>query len=98
MMKMLIRLDEEKIAREEKYDINETKAYLNAIFKKRNMTLDDDDWYTDGDFTACGALIIKLSKKKWFMDNVLEWLWYDTEDQSLEDLKAHYAELSKSDR
>ena len=38
MMKMLIMLDEDKIRREKKYDINKKNAYLTSAFEKRGMT------------------------------------------------------------
>ena len=90
MMKMLIKLDEDKIRREKKYDINKINAYLTSAFEKRGMTKNEDDWYINGNFTNCGSLIVNLSEKDWFMDNVTEWLWYDTSDSSTDDLKAHY--------
>ena len=91
MMKMLIKLDEDKIRREKKYDINKINAYLTSAFDKRGMTKDEDDWYINGNFSNCGSLIINLSEKDWFMDNVDEWLWYDSSDVSTDDLKAHYS-------
>ena len=45
MMKMLIKLDEDKIRRENKYDINKINAYLTSAFEKRSMTKHEDDWY-----------------------------------------------------
>lgn len=54
------------------------------------MSKDSDNWYINGNFTNCASLIITLSQKDWFMDNLLEWLWYDSFDSSMEDLKAHY--------
>ena len=69
MMKMLIKLDEDKIRREKKYDINKINAYLTSAFDKRGMTKDEDDWYINGNFSNCGSLIINLSEKDWFMDN-----------------------------
>lgn len=90
MMKMLIALDEDKIAREGKYDINKINSYLSSAFEKRGMKKDKDNWYVNGDFSSCGALALKLSQKAWFMDNLREWLWYDTTDSSTDDLKAFY--------
>lgn len=90
MMKMLIRLNEDKISSEGKYDINKIEAFLNSSFSKRGMTKDKNGWYINGDFSKCGSLIIALSHKDWFLDNVSEWLWYDTSDSSTEDLKEHY--------
>ena len=63
MMEMLIKLDESKIAREGKYDLDKINAYLTEVFAKRNMKKDKDDWYINGNFTTCGSLIITLSKK-----------------------------------
>ena len=96
MMKMMINLDEEKIAQEGKYDINKIYAYLNKCFEKRGMTKDKDDWYINGNFTSCGSLIAKLSETDWFMDNLLEWLWFDTTDSSTDDLKAFYSNRRKA--
>ncbi len=90
MMKMLINLDENKIISEGKYDINKIHNYLSKSFEKRGMTKDKDNWYINGNFTTCGSLIITLSQKEWFMDNIIDWLWYDSSDSSIEDLKAHY--------
>jgi hypothetical protein len=89
-MKMLITLDEDKIIKEGKYDINKINSYLTKSFAKRGMSKDADNWYINGNFTTCGSLIIKLSESDWFMDNVVEWLWYDTSDASMDDLKAFY--------
>lgn len=91
MMKMLIIMDEDKIFQEGKYNINKINIYLDQLFSKRGMTQDADGWYTNGDFTSCGSLIIKLSSTEWFMDNVQQWLWYDMDDMSTEDLKEHYS-------
>ncbi len=91
MMKMKITLDEDKISKEGKYDINKINVYLAKAFSQRGMSKDTEDWYINGDFTKCGSLIIKLSKTSWFIDNIKEWLWYDTDDSSVEDLKAHYS-------
>lgn len=90
MMKMLVKLDTEKIAKEGKYDVNKINAYLIDTFAKKGMKKDSDNWFINGNFTTCGSLIIKLSKADWFRNNVIEWLWYDTDDSSVEDLKAHY--------
>ena len=90
MMKMLIELGENKILSEGKYDLNKINSYLSKAFEKRNMPKDSNNWHINGDFTNCGSLILTLSQKDWFMDNVKQWLWYDEDDESTEDLKAHY--------
>ena len=91
MMKMLIKLDEDKIVKEKKYDINKINSYLSSAFDKRGMSMDKDGWYVNGDFTTCGAMTIILSDKDWFMDNVTDWVLMDTSDSSTDDLKAFYS-------
>ena len=91
MMKMLIELDENKILSEGKYSLDKMNSFISAAFKNRNMVKDTGNWYANGDFTSCGSLALILSKKDWFMSNVQRWLWYDEEDGSTEDLKAHYS-------
>ncbi len=91
MMKMLINLNEDKIISEGKYDLNKIQDYLTKSLAKRGMVKDNDNWYINGNFTTCGSLIITLSQKDWFMDNLIDWLWYDSSDSSTEDLKAHYS-------
>ena len=90
MMKMLIELDEAKIAREGKYDLDKMKQYLEKSFAKRGLKKGKDNWYTNGNFTTCGSLILKLSETDWFIKNVKEWLWMDTSDSSVDDLKEFY--------
>jgi hypothetical protein len=90
MMKMLIIFDEDKIAREGKYNIDKINDYLATSFAKRGMAKDRNNWFINGNFKTCGSLIIKLSHADWFIDNIQEWLWYDSDDSSTEDLKAHY--------
>ena len=92
MMKMLILLDEDKIIRENKYSLSKIQNYLERHFEKRNMIKDTDGWYSNGSFSSCGSLIIILSEKRWFMDNIKEWLWMDTTDGSIDDLKDFYKE------
>jgi hypothetical protein len=88
---MFIKLNEDKIINEGKYDINKINRYLSESFAKRKMFKDEDGWYTNGNFTTCGSLIINLSKTDWFINNVSEWLWLDTDDSSVDDLKLYYS-------
>lgn len=90
MMKMKITMNENRIIKEKKYDVSKIYAYLDKLFQKRGM-VKKDGWYINGSFTACGAVIINLTSKDWFMENVDEWLWYDEDDGSTEDLKKHYS-------
>lgn len=89
MMKMKVVMDEKRILKEDKYNLEKINVYLDKLFQKRGMKK-DGDWYINGDFTSCGAIVINLSSKGWFLNNVEEWLWYDEDDENTEDLKAHY--------
>jgi hypothetical protein len=91
MMKMLITLDENKIIAEGKYNLNKIMDYIDKACEKRGMTKDSSNWYSNGDFTSCGSLILVLKDKEWFINNLKEWLWYDSDDNTTEDLKSHYA-------
>ena len=91
MMKMLIELDENKILQDGKYSLSKMNSYISNAFEERNMIKESGKWYTNGTFASCGSLALILSSKEWFMDNVQKWLWYDDEDGSIEDLKAHYS-------
>ena len=91
MMKMFVELDENKILKEGKYNLSKMNLFISSAFAKRNMMLDSDGWYSNGTFASCGSLALILSSKDWFMTNVQKWLWYDDEDGSVEDLKAHYS-------
>ena len=91
MMKMLVELDENKILKEGKYNLNKMNSYISNAFEERNMVKDSENWYANGTFTSCGSIALILSSKEWFMANVQKWLWYDDEDDSVEDLKAYYS-------
>lgn len=96
MMKMYIELDEDKILQAGKYDLEKINMYLSKLFSKRDMIQDEDGWYINGNFTSCGSLIATLASKEWFIENLKEWLWYDADDDSMEDLKAHYSKEAVS--
>jgi len=79
MIKMRIKLDEEKIIREKKYSLNEIKNTLDKIFANAGGFLDDNGEYTNGTFESFGAILAVLKNSDWFMDNVIEWLWKDSD-------------------
>ena len=89
MMKMKVVMDEDRIAKEDKYDLMKIYSYHDRLFQKRGMTR-EEGWYINGTFSSCGAVIINLISNDWFLSNVDEWIWYDEDDGSIEDLKAHY--------
>lgn len=76
MMKMLIKMDSNKIEREGKYDLAKIDDYLDEEFLREGMHKDEDGFYVGGNFFTYGSMILALSKADWFIDNVLEWIWY----------------------
>lgn len=88
MMKMLIKLDYDKIQREGKYEPQEIDRVINQSFLESGICKDENGYYVNGDFVSFGSIILWLSKEDWFMNNVLEWLWYDSD--SVEDVLDFY--------
>lgn len=90
MMKIYIELDNEKIAREKKYDVESLYQRIDSLFQQREMYKDESGWYTNGDFVKCGSFILSLKDSSWFTDNIKECFWYDSFDSSIEDVKYYY--------
>ena len=47
MMKMKVVMDEDRIAKEDKYDLMKIYSYLDRLFQKRGMTR-EEGWYING--------------------------------------------------
>ena len=104
MLKLEIKMDEEKIKEEKKYTselIYQTidKAFLKHQLRKEVEPDGTRVFYGTGnkyDYGAFGLLIKTLSEKTWFMDYVIKWVWYnsdrgrDEEDFSVEDVLYFY--------
>lgn len=87
MMKMEIRLDEERIKRDGEYDLAELWARIDKEFEngcRKDVQADgsvmyvgipDKDYYTD--FSA-GYMI--LSELQPFAKYCVKWIWYDNDD------------------
>jgi hypothetical protein len=49
-----------------------------------------------GDYGAFGCIITSLKEKSWFMDYVIKWIWYNSDDGvnekdfAIEDVLYHY--------
>lgn len=97
---MKIILDEEKIAREGKYDIEKINEYLDIQYKKLNIHKDSEGFLVGGNFTTYASIATGFSKKDWFRENVKVWEWYDSDDGTdendfaVEDLMEHYEIIS----
>lgn len=87
MMKMEIKLDEERIKRDGEYDVAELwasidKEFENACTKEVQadgsvmyVGIPDKDYYTD---FATGYMI--LSEVKPVLKYCIKWIWYDNDD------------------
>ena len=81
MLKMLIRMDEDKITTEKKYHLDGIYSTINNTFSSMGFHRIDDNSgalvYRDcgrpADFSLFGKVVNTLKKQTWFMDNVMAW-------------------------
>lgn len=104
MLKMMICMDNEKIAAEQKYHLESIYNTLNNTFHNAGLLRMEDNSgalvYRDcgraKDFSLFGKIVNLLKKQAWFMDNVSVWRLYDSDDSdnpddfNEEDLLTHY--------
>ena len=104
MLKLEIKLNEHKIKSEHKYEVENIYITLEQSFLKYDipMTREEDGTLVfcgkghARDYGAFGAVITLLKDKSWFMDYVIKWMWYnsddgvDEKDFSVEDVLYHY--------
>ena len=88
MMKMLIKLDEERVLRDGKYDLADMWRKIDEQFAKYNCIKEvqpgggvlysgnpDYDYYT-----CMGLSYLSLRKQQWFARYCSEWIMYDNDD------------------
>jgi hypothetical protein len=85
MIKMQILMDEKKIQGEGKYTLSNIYTTLDDFFVNRlNFRKEDKGFYSgtglSNDFANFGIAMTTLGKKRWFMDNVDTWLYFNSED------------------
>ena len=104
MLKLEIKLDENKILADQKYKVESIYQALEQAFAKYrlNKTQEPDGtlcFFGNGnpkDYGAFGCIITSLKEKAWFMDYVTKWIWYNSddgeneEDLAVEDVLYHY--------
>lgn len=104
MLKLEIKLDDQKIVLDNKYDIVSIYHSLKLAFDKCQLRCEqkpDGTMTVFGcgnpkDYGAFGGIITSLKEKPWFMDYVTKWLWYnsddgyDEDDFSVEDVLYYY--------
>ncbi len=105
MIKMEIRMDDEKILKERKYRLEAVYEAVDKAFGywnfKGEKTSSGSVIYKDNgssrDFGRFGSIVNALKKKDWFMGNVATWILYESDDSdspedfAAEDLIVHYA-------
>lgn len=104
MLKLEIKMDEAKIIQENRHTVEGINKALDDGFQHFGLT---KTTYEDGtmcycgtgnpeDYGAFGHMITSLHERRWFMDYVTKWIWYnsddgiDEDDFSVEDVLYHY--------
>ena len=103
MIKMIIKMNDEKIAEQHDYAIEQVYSNIDRIFKSKGMEKKEIDGGMEyaghelpTDFAYFGKIMIGLKKQPWFMDNASVWMFCsnddsdDVNDFDEEDLLAHY--------
>jgi|GEM_PF-715361 len=73
-------MDEEKILKEDKYDLEKMYKAIDDIAMYSEMKKIDKYYYVsmNNSWVDLGVFAFNnLEEKEWFMDNVKEWLWLD---------------------
>jgi len=75
-------MDEEKILREQEYDLEDIYNGIDHLAQFAGMKKIDKHYYisinNDPSELGCFAWS-NLEEKEWFMENIKEWTWYDDE-------------------
>ena len=93
MLKLEIKMDEEKIVADRKYRVESIYQALEQAFARYRLNKTEK---SDGtlcfvgngnpkDYGAFGSIITSLKEKAWFMDYVTKWIWYNSDDGETED-------------
>ena len=105
MLKVEIKLNDQKIAEDAKYNtqsIYQTldKTFAKYTFHKEELADGTICYYGNGnrrDYGTFGRIITALKDKDWFMPYLTKWLWYNSDDgenendYAVEDVLYHYA-------
>lgn len=93
MLKLEIKMDENKILDEQKYKVESIYRTLEQAFSRYKLkSMQEPDgtlWFMGNgnpkDYGAFGCIITSLKDKAWFMDYVTKWVWYNSDDGENED-------------
>lgn len=96
---MQIVLDEERILRDQRYDLDDMNAIIESVLVDESGLVKGDNgfYYGNGSkdsFSAFMSAALFLKDQAWFLDNVKTWLWFNSDDYPesccIEDVKEHY--------
>ncbi|WP_297942279.1 hypothetical protein [uncultured Campylobacter sp.] len=93
-------LDEDKILREGKYNLAKVYQAIDRLARECNLVKKDKFTYLckeddELDFPHLGKFThFGLMDQKWFMENLIEWTWLDSEEGD-SNLIADYIELKE---
>ena len=103
MIKMVIKMNEEKISTSKEYTVERIYQALDRIFSNKGMDRTDTDRGIEyvghdrpTDFAYFGKIMLGLKDQPWFMDNAKTWLYCNSDDSdnptdfNEEDLLDHY--------
>ena len=89
MLKMVIRMNDDKITAENKYRLDGIYNTINHTFQTVGLPRMEDgsgalvfrDCGRARDFSLFGRIVNTLKRQTWFMDNVSVWRLYDRRDE-----------------
>ena len=88
MMKMLIKLDEERVRRDGKYKLADMWRVIDAKFDKydciKERQADGSVLYSGNPnrdyYTCINLAYLTLKGQRWFAEYCNQWIWYDNDD------------------
>ncbi|PSM53151.1 hypothetical protein CBLAS_1756 [Campylobacter blaseri] len=93
-------LDEEKIKRENKYDIDKLYSVLAKYAERNHLIVKDKNTFvcpgTQHDLAYLGNYVYDyLAKLEWLPDNIKEWTWFWEEENYYKDMIKYCTEKKK---
>lgn len=89
MLKLKIVLDEAKIQSEKKYELSTVMSTIDTVFSQNGLKKMEDGVFAgtgkEDDYAKFWRIIWSLAEKEWFMQNVREWLWCNSDEGANED-------------
>lgn len=104
MLKIEMKLNEDKIQKDNKYNLESILKKIDCAFgyydfRKEKLADGTICFYGRGrrhDYASFGRLIINLKNEDWFVSNVTKWLWFNSDrgqsedDYSVEDILYYF--------